>query len=584
MLRLIPLGGLGEFGLNAMVLESNGDRILIDCGLMFPTAQMPGVGVVWPDLSLILNEPEKLKAVFLTHGHEDHVGALSSLLERMNVPVYGLPLTLGIARNRVEEAGIAPDFRAIGPREPVKAGNAFQVEYARVVHSMPDAAALCIRTPEGTVIHTGDFKLEDDPIDGLPADLERLGEYGDEGVLALLSDSTGAEYERPTAPERDVAHTFEQLFPKAKGRIIIAMFASHLLRIRHTLELCARLGRKVVLAGRTLSRNIDLARQLGILKIPDDLIIPAEDSLSLPDSKVVILATGSQAEPRSALMQMAQGTWIARSVPFVETLSTHAHAHGEGSAETATPAATVPGNAPALRIHAGDTVILSARPIPGNERMIGSLIDALLSRGATVFHGSANPGVHVSGHATAPQQRQMIQTVRPKHFIPIHGELRQLYRHLQVARDTGVIPNEGLLLARDGEVLEFADGLGRHAGEVEIGRIFRDRWGDGEMHMDAIAEREKLAELGIIAAALVIDPAKQRIVSGPHLTGRGLAIEESANLAEVAKEAREALEQISPPLLGDDAFVREELSRTVRRALKQRTGKRSAVLPLVVKL
>lgn len=588
MVRIIPLGGLGEFGLNAMVLESGSDRLLIDCGLMFPSAQMPGVGTVVPDLSMLLAEPERLKGVVLTHGHEDHVGALSTLLERVHVPVYGLPFTLGVARSRVEESGLSPDFRDIGPNERIPLGDRLSIELFRVVHSMPDAAAVVIRTPDGAIVHTGDFKLDDDPVDGLATDLDGLGEVGDEGVLCLLSDSTGAEYATPTAGERQVERAFAELFPRAKGRIFVSMFASNVHRLRHTLELCARLDKKVVLAGRSLVRNVDLARRLGLMKVPDDLIIPIEAANQFPESRIVVLATGSQAEPNSALVQMAHGTYRAR-VPFSAEGAPprgpgHAHVHAGATAEAEV---TEPGLSPlaaaGLTIRAGDLVILSARPIPGNERVVGLLIDSLLERGASVIHGGSHPEVHVSGHATRPQQQQMISAVRPQHFVPIHGELRMLQRHLTLARECGIAPDR-TLLARDGDILQFENGHGFHAGHVEVGRVFKDRWGDGHVEPSALVEREKLAELGIVCAALVVDRSRQRIVSGPHLTGRGLSREEVVWLDEVAHEARKSLDDISPALLGDEAFVREELSRAVRRAIRQRTRKRSAVLPLVIKL
>lgn len=579
-LRVIPLGGLGEFGLNSMVLESGEDRVLIDCGLMFPTAQMPGVGTVMPDLSYLLEHPERLRAVVLTHGHEDHVGALSSLLSRISVPVYGLPFTLELAKSRLQENGVPADLRAIGPKELIKAGDALSFELFRVVHSMPDAAGVAFRTPEGTVIHTGDFKLDDSPTDGLPTDLERLGELGDEGVTCLLSDSTGAEHSEPTASEREVEHALDALFQKATGRIIVSMFASNVHRLRHTLELCARTERRVVLAGRSLARNVEIARNLGLIDIPSNLIIPMEDTHQVPREKVVILATGSQAEPRSALVQMALGTL---RVPASPSPAAHLHSHAHPPGPDETDVGRSPFSTYGLTIQSGDLVIISSRAIPGNERLVGNLIDAILERGATVVYGGSTRNVHVSGHATRPQQRRLIEAVRPKNFVPIHGELKQLYAHLGLARESGVAP-EGLLLARDGDMLEFDGGRGYHAGQTSVGRVLKDRWGNGELDESALSEREKLAELGVVVAALVVDRSHRKILSGPHLEGRGLSIEESRWLPEVAAEVRRGLEDVSPALLGDDAFVRDELSRAVRKSLKLRTRKRSQVLPVVVHL
>ncbi|MBX5482555.1 MAG: ribonuclease J [Myxococcaceae bacterium] len=582
MVRVIPLGGLGEFGLNAMVLEHGDERLLIDAGLMFPSPLTPGIGVVVPDWTWLLEEPEKLKGVVLTHGHEDHVGALPSLLERLQVPVYGTPFTLGVARGRVDVAGLAGDFRSVDAREEFLVGTGFRVELIRVMHSIPEATAISVRTPDGTsLVHTGDLKLDDDPVDGLGTDLRRFEELGEEGVTCLLSDSTGAEQERPTPPEREVERTFAELFPRAKGRLIVSMFASNVHRLKFTLELAATLGRKVVLAGRSLQRNIDLARELGLIDVPSHLIVPAEDAPSLPAHQVLILATGSQAEPRSALVQMAMGTWLARSTP-PPIPAADVEPGAPGHAHAGDPEALIP--LPTLTIQAGDTVILSARAIPGNERLVGALIDRLLERGATVYYGGSYPGVHVSGHGSQPHQRRIIEAVRPRHFVPIHGELRHLHRHLQLARETGLVPEPGLLLARDGDVLEFQNGTGRHVAQIPTGRVLKDRWGDGQLDDAAVAEREKLAELGIIVAALVVDVAGQRIVSGPHLEGRGLSREEALFLPDVAVDARQTLETVTRALLGDVAFVREELTRAVRRAMKQRTGKRSAVLPIVVRL
>ncbi len=550
MVRIIPLGGLGEIGLNSMVVEAGGERLLIDCGLLFPSAELHGVGVIYPDLGYLLSEPHRLGGVVLTHGHEDHVGALPSLLRHTSVPVYGTAFTLALVRHRLEEMGIEGDLREIAPRHPFKVGQAFTVEPFRVVHSMPDAIGLAIRTPEGILIHTGDFKLDETPLDGLPTDLERLGELGDEGVLCLLSDSTNSEYPTPTQSERVVAETFERLFAQAQGRLVVSMFASNVHRIRHTLELCERLGRKVVLSGRSLVRNVDLARQVGALNLRSDLIIPVEDSYGLHPSKVAILATGAQAEERSALVRMAQPP-------------------GAGDGD--------------LRVRKGDTVVLSSRAIPGNERQIAVLLDQLHERGAHVVYGGSTPGVHVSGHASAPQQAQVLRTVRPRHFIPIHGEVRHLHTHLELARECGVA-EERSFLTRDGEVIAFEDGQGGRAGSVPIGQVYMDRWGEGEVLPEAIAERNKLAELGVIAAVVVIDGSRGGIVSGPHLTGRGLSRDEEAHLPAAAGRVGDMLSEISPALFGDVAFVREQLTRAVRRVFKEQTGKRPGVLPLVVKL
>jgi ribonuclease J len=356
------------------------------------------------------------------------------------------------------------------------------------------------------------------------------------------------------------------------------MFASNVHRLRHTLRLCARTGRKVVLAGRSLARNVELARELGLIAVSESLIVPLEEAHLVPREKLVILATGSQAEPRSALVQMTEAGFGGRTLLGVEAISI---GHERAAEEAADPASS--GVSPAMTIQSGDLVILSARAIPGNERMVGDLIDRILERGAAVEYGGTDPSIHVSGHGTRPHQERMIRAVRPRNFVPIHGELRHLYRHLQLARQCGV-PPEACLLARNGDVLQFEGDRGFHAGEAPTGRVFRDRWGEGELDPEALAEREKLAELGILSATLVVDGSTRRIASGPHLAGRGLSREENAALPAVAVEVQEALAEVAPALLVDEGFLREELARAVRRAMKQKTGKRSLVLPTVVRL
>ena len=546
MLHVIPLGGLGEIGLNAMVLACRGEMLLIDVGLMFPPIGTPGIDIIVPDFTHLRQNASQLKGVVLTHGHEDHVGALPFLLNEISVPVYGTRLTLGMVRNRLEEMGVRADLREIEPRNPFHVGAHFLVEATRVTHTVPDAVGYIVRTPEGNLIHTGDFKLDPDPIDGLRTDLERWGELGEEGVLCLMSDSTNSEHTTETGSERVVEQTFERLFRDVKGRIVVSMFASHLHRIRHVLTLSQQLGRKVATLGRSLARNIEMARQLGYLPVPDDVFISAEAAASLPPERVLLLATGSQAEPRAGLSQLASG---------------------EGP----------------LRLGPGDLVVLSARAIPGNDRAVSGLIDQLLWRGAKVVYPQVEPGVHVSGHASQPQQRRVLEVVRPRHFIPIHGELHHLHCHLATAREVGLSP-EQLLLASDGDKLLFEEGRGRFAGSVPTGRIFRDRFSQGVVTPESLQERTRLAETGIIAAAVVIDRDTLSLMAGPQLSGQGLSLDEQVLLPRVAEEARTYFLQMSPALRGDDAHVREELARSVRRAFKQYTAKRPVVMPLVIKV
>lgn len=547
MLHVIPLGGLGEIGLNTMVLACRGEMLLIDAGLLFPSASMPGVDIIVPDFAYLRAHASQLKGIVLTHGHEDHMGALPYLLEYLPVPIYATRFTLAMARHRLEEMGIKADLREIEPRHPFPVGTVFTVEASRVTHTVPDAVGFIVRTPEGTVLHTGDFKLDPDPIDGLRTDLERWGEVGDEGVLCLLSDSTNSEFTHETGSERVVETTLDKLFHGVKGRIVVALFASNIHRVYTLLKLAEKLGRKVALQGRSMVRNVDMAKELGYLHaIPDNLFIPPDAIPSLAPDKVMVLSTGAQAEPRAGLSQLAAGDG-----PF--------------------------------RLGPGDLVVISARAIPGNERAVGGLIDQLHWHGARVVYAQVESGVHVSGHASQPQQRRVLDIVRPKHFIPIHGELRHLHRHLATARDSG-IPHERLLLAQDGDIITFEEGHGRLAGSVPAGRLMRDRFGGGILTPDTLTERTKMAETGLVVAVIVIQRDTLALLAGPQLTGQGLSLDEQVLLPRIAEEARTLFLQLSQVMRGDDALVREELTRSVRRAFKLYTSKRPPVVPMVVKV
>ncbi|MCY1016324.1 ribonuclease J [Pyxidicoccus sp. MSG2] len=546
MLHVIPLGGLGEIGLNSMVVACRGEMLLIDAGLMFPSAGMPGVDIIIPDFTHLKQNAAQLKGVLLTHGHEDHLGALPYLLNEVPVPVYGTRFTLAMARHRLNEMGLEADLREIEPREPFPVGTAFKVEASRVTHTVPDAVGFIIRTPEGTLIHTGDFKLDPDPIDGLRTDLERWGQAGEEGVLCLLSDSTNSELTEETGSERVVEQTFERLFTGATGRIVVALFSSNLHRVRHLLALAERLGRKVALQGRSMIRNVEMARELGYLDVPDSLFIHLDTVSQLAAHRVLVITTGAQGEPRAGLSQLASGDGPVRLDP-------------------------------------GDLVVLSSRPIPGNERSVGALIDDLQWRGAKVAYAQLEPGVHVSGHASRPQQRRVLDLVRPRHFVPVHGEGRHLHRHLATAREAGMEPAQ-CLLAQDGDVVTFDQGRGRFSGSVPSGRVLKDRSSSGIITPDALQERVRLSETGMVAAVVVLQRDNQRLVAGPQLSGQGLNLDEQVILPRVAQEARTLFEALSPQLRGDDALVREELTRAVRRAFKLYTSRRPLVVPMVVRV
>ena len=547
MLKVIPLGGLGEVGMNTMVLEHAGERLLIDCGLMFPRGDQLGVDVVLPDFTWVKQAGDSLKGIVLTHAHEDHIGALQWLLREVNVPVYGTAFTLAMVRHRLTEAGITADLREMAPRSQFKVGERFTVEPLRVAHSVPDAVGLMVKTPVATAIHTGDFKLDGMPIDGEITDLERMGELGEEGVSVLLSDSTNSEVPGWTGSERLVKDTFERLLGDAKGRVVIAMFGSHLHRVRHAIELARQFNRRVLLLGRSLQRNVELAQSVGLLEPYKDVLVPVEAAPMIPGSQLLILCTGAQAEPRSALMQLLN-----------------------------------PEPGP-LRLESTDTVILSSRTIPGNETEVGVLINRLIARGVKMITARTEPGIHVSGHASRDEQRRVLEVVKPRHFVPIHGELRHLHSHLTLAKEVGLTDNQ-LFLATDGDVLGFdADGA-RAMGRVPSGRHLMRREGVAPVSEAALQERRYLAEAGLVVAVVVLQLGSGRILNGPVLQGQALQGDELAALPLATENARTVLDHLSEAMRCDDARVREEMIRGVRRSFKQLLGTRPTVIPIVVRL
>jgi len=539
VLRVIPLGGLGEIGLNSMVFESGDALLLVDAGLMFPPPELPGVELVVPDFGYLRDAAAPLSAVLLTHAHEDHVGALPFLLRERPVPVYGTRLTLALVAERLEAMQIPADLREIHPGEPFSPAGDFQVEAFRVAHSIPDAVGFLLRTPEGTVVHTGDFKLDQTPLDGFPTDLPRLAALPDGEVMCLFSDSTNAEVEGATPSERVVAETLDRLLPAAGGRVVVSLFASHLHRVQHVLSLCARTGRRVVLAGRSLERSVEAAARAGRLVVPEGLLASPEVAEGLLPHHVCILATGAQGEPRAALSQLLQPE--------------------------------------------GDTVLLSSRPIPGNERAVSNLINGLLGAGAHVLHAGIEPGLHVSGHAARAQQRAMIEAVRPRHLVPIHGELRQLTAHVDLARQAG-FGAEQVLLARDGDVLGFSGGQGAFWGRAHVGRVFESRVGGGDIAPEALSARSWLARAGVVAVALSISRDTGDYLGIPELVGRGLTRDEERVLEGAGRDLLPRLEELSRSVRGDDAFLREALIREVRHLFRERTGRRPVVLPLLFRV
>lgn len=546
MLKVIPLGGLGEVGLNSMVLEHGRERLLIDCGVLFPRADQLGVDVAVPDFTLLRDDPDTFSAVVLTHAHEDHLGALPWLIREFPVPVYGTPFTLALARHRLDEAGLSTDLREIGPGAPFSIGG-FELEALHVTHSVPDAVGLSVTTKSGRLVHSGDFKLDLSPIDGKLTDLARLGELGERGIDLLLSDSTNSEVAGWTPSESLVKETFERLFTKATARIVVAQFGSQLHRVQHLCQLAERLNRRVVLSGRSLQRNVELARNVGKLTITDGLLTTMEEAGSLPRDRVLIISTGAQAEVRSGL------SWLVSDEPGP------------------------------LRLAPGDLVVISARAIPGNEPSVGQLLNTLYSRGLEVVYPGNEPGVHVSGHASREEQQRLIETARPKAFVPIHGELKHLHRHRQTAIEVGVEPGRAVV-ARNGDVIGI-DASGVHTlGRAPAGQLLMRREGLAAVSSSSMQERRWLAESGVVFVVTVLKRGSGAVLHGPSASGQGLSGEEHSALSLSAEGAQHEVKALSEAVRGDDERVRDAMVRGVRRVFKQLFGTRPFVHAAVIRV
>jgi len=546
VLRVIPLGGLGEIGLNLLVLEYGDTAIAVDCGVMFPDEQMLGIDVAIPDTTYIRGLGARFKAIFLTHGHEDHIGALPYVLAEFNVPVYGTPLTLGFVRERMREHGLSVTLTAYGS-EPCRVGP-FAVEPFAMTHSIPDAVGLAIRTPAGMVVHTGDFKLDQTPLDGRLPDLTRLADLGAEGVALLFSDSTNVETPGVTPSERTVGAELDTIFRQATGRILITTFSSHIHRMQQVVDLAVRFGRRVAVVGRSLTSHVGVARELSLLHVPEGTLIDIGAARDLPPDRVVIITAGSQAEAASALVRIAMD------------------AHKQVS------------------LSPGDTVVLSSRIIPGNERAISSLVNHLYRRGAHVHYGRLSR-VHVSGHASQEELKLVMNLVRPRHFVPVHGEYRHLVRHIVLATGVG-IPAERCHLLEDGDVLELdAAGTARRGERVTAGRVFVDGKGIGDVEDVVLRDRRHLSEDGLVLAVLAIHHQSGEIIAGPDLVSRGVVGEEAG--PEVLERARgavmESLAAINPESRTDPVEVKEEVRRALRRYFK-RFDRRPVILPFVMEM
>ena len=548
-LKIIPLGGLGEIGLNMMVLEYGDDIVIIDCGLMFPEPHMLGIDLVIPDISCLRDRSDNVRGILLTHGHEDHIGALPFVLEDLSTPIYGTALTLGFVREKLKEYNLDSkiELNVVKPRDVVSLG-AFTIEFIRVSHSIVDGCALAIRTPEGVVIHTGDFKLDQTPVDGQLTDLATFSRYGDEGVLALMSDSTNIEKEGYTLSEKLVGDAFEDIFPKCHGRIIVAAFSSNIHRVQQVVDAAARSGRKVLLNGRSMLANVQIARELGYLKIEDELLMDLRELSRMPREEVCMITTGSQGEPMSALARIA--------------MDDHKQIH----------------------LEKGDTVILSSRFIPGNEKTITDLINHLYRRGAEVFHEQVSE-VHVSGHASQEELKLLMNLVRPRWFIPVHGEYRHLVKHAQLAQRVG-IPEKRCILAVNGDVITFGDEGAAITETVWAGRVFVDGKGIGDVGEVVLKDRHHLSKDGMVVVIIAIDQASGAIIYGPDIVSRGFVFEDESQeyLDEARKVVEDTLALTNVTVMADWGEVRQEVRRVLRRFFNKTIERRPVILPLILEM
>ncbi len=549
MLKIIPLGGLGEIGLNMMLIQYGDSLIVIDAGIMFPEDYMLGVDLVIPDMEYIRLNRSKVSGIILTHAHEDHIGALPYLLREVNAPVYGTPFTLGVVRHKLEEHELLSSavLHEIFPGDHLASG-AFDLEFIRVSHSVVDGVGIAIRTPVGMILHTGDFKITLSDIDGMMTDVNRFARCGEEGVLALLSDSTNVEKEGYTISDKKIGETLESIISKAGGRIITALFASNVSRIQQIIDIATRRGSKVVFNGRSIEASVNIARDLGYVRMDDEMEIAIEQINDFPDDEIVIITTGSQGEPMSALARMSSG--IHKQV----------------------------------QIREGDTVILSSKFIPGNEKAIAKIINNLYRRGANVIYEKISD-IHVSGHAFQEELKLMIHLTRPEYFIPIHGEYRHLILHARLAEQTG-IPKSKILLAENGQVIEFDENGGRMQESILTGRVLVDGKGIGDVGKVLLRERRKLSEEGFVAVNLAFDEETGVVLYGPEVVSRGFVFEaETGHLLEDAVcVVLEIIEDTAPDFPDRIKTIRARVQSELRSYFNFTIKRRPVILPFILEV
>ena len=544
----MPLGGLGEIGKNMTAVRQSSGMILVDAGMSFPDEEMPGIDLVLPDFTFLRQHKEELKGIVLTHGHEDHVGALPYLLREFNVPVYATKLTLGLVRSKLQEFGIKRgDLREIKAGDTQNLGG-FGLEFINVNHSIPDAVAIAIRTTAGVIVFSGDYKVDLTPIEGAPMDLGRLAELGNEGVLAYFGDSTNSERPGYVPSEKVVQKTLEEVFERATGRIIVASFASHIHRVSQVVEAAKKHNRLIGVAGRSMVRNVQIARELGYLDLPKEMMVEARDMSRIPDGDIAVLMTGSQGEPLAALSRVAAGTHRS------------------------------------IEIGPGDTVVVAAHPIPGNERGVSRTINSLMKKGADV-HYSPLQNVHVSGHGAQEEQKLVLALLKPKFLVPVHGEFRMLTHHANTAESMG-IPGENIFILENGDCLEFKNGEARRADSVAAGMFLVDAGAIADGSSSVMRERQQLSEDGMFIVVARISAQNGQLLGPPDVISRGFVNTQGSNgLTEQSIDTvQRALERTASRQVTDRGELKNAIRKDLSGFLSEKTGKRPIILPLIVEV
>jgi ribonuclease J len=545
----IPLGGLGEFGMNMMALRYGDDIIVIDAGMMFPESELLGVDLVIPDITYLKQNRQHVRAIVLTHGHEDHIGALPYILRDLNVPVYGTRFTLALVKKRITEAGLldSTTLREVMPGRRIEIGP-YEIEMIPVTHSTIDCVALAIRTPVGVIIHTGDFKIDHTPVGGAGFDIHTFARYGNEGVLALFSDSTNVERPGITPSERAVVPRIEELARSAPKRVILSCFASSIHRIQQIIDIASRVGRKVAFVGRSMVDNVEIAHELEYLRIPDGMVVRPQDIRAFDPRKIIILASGSQAEPMSSLSRIA--------------VDNHRF----------------------VSVDENDTVILSSRIIPGNEKAIFRMLDHMFRRRALVYYDNSAGVIHVSGHASQEEQKLVLQLVKPKYFIPVHGEYRHLFRHAALAHQLGVVSGE-ILLVENGQNIEFTEDSAFRRDPVTAGRVLVDSGSLEEIEEVVVRERKHLSEDGVVVPIIAIDKHTGKLESQPEIVSRGFMSDNGSDLVVGARDiVLRTINESNAEERADWSVIKEKIRVDLKRYISKQTSKRPLILPVILEV